>query len=565
MLVFLVSPVVALDEPIFEAKISSTEFPLDESVTLTFYVRANTIGRLRFPAETDDFIVAAQSTSTNIKIINGERSQQHRITLMLNPKHLGKITIPAAAIEAQGITYSSDPVTVNVVAARSSASPSPITATNAAPVKPEVAASPAYNVFAKLTASNLNPYVGEQIKLKLRVYHQGNLRNIDFSSSAFTFDNFIQEKIDGGVEGEEVIDGQKYFYYEMASILFPVKAGRVVIPEQTFNTRVLNVQAFQARAFDPFAQLMTRSFEESKVVTAPSITINVQALPQPIPKGFSGYSGTLSLNHRLDKNSVEEGSAAMLISTASGTGNPKSLNLDLLLSKSNQYTVFEDKKSVNASVSGGIKSFSLTARKALIAKRSGKLLVEVAPLVYFNTSTKRYESTPATKLYLDVQAAGIGSRDDNEQANAEIKHDSEPEKLEIMMIGAQQILGFRKPVVIPLWLMLTLILLLNLAYLIYSLREQLKRLSELDFANGMTFAKATKIIKDASSIETISVIIKEFSARLQAKSGLEDKISEFMQMTDLLLYSGEATNASKLESVKVAALAIIEEMKRNVK
>ncbi len=553
--------VLAVDEPIFEANISAAEIPLDETITLTITVRANSIGKLRFPVETEDFVVAAQSESTNIKIVNGARSQQHRITLMIAPKHLGKFTLPSAAIDAGGFTHTSDPVTINVLAARNPAA-SPVASPASSPVaRSSSSASPVNKqlgskVFARLSASNVSPYVGEQIKLKMRIYHQGNVKRIDFNNGAFSFDNFLQEKIDGGTEGEETIDGVKYYYYEMASILYPVKAGRTVIPVQNLKVTVVDVDAMRARAFDPFAQLVARSFESEQQISSNELLVNVRNLPSPAPKGFSGYVGTLSLSSQLDKTSVEEGTAAMLTMVATGTGNAKALVLDLV-PKSNQYTIFEDKKNINASVSGGIKSFRLTERKAIIPKRSGKLTIDLAPLIYFNPSSQRYETISGRKLDLDVVVSTGANNDESKVEFDNAEH--EEAKLELMSVANTKILSSRKPFVVPLWLMFGLIILLNAVYVFMGLRGHLARLTESQLG-AVSFNKTIKLVKEANSIDELTVLLKELVTKLKLET---ESTNAFFAHTDQLLYSG--LTEGRLEEVKTRALELIEELKHNAK
>ena len=549
--------VLAVDEPIFEANISAAEIALDETLTLTITVRANSIGKLRFPVETEDFIVVAQSQATNIKIVNGARSQQHRITLMIEPKHVGKFTLPSAAIDAGGFTHTSDPVTIAVLAARnpsavpaSSPAPSPVAKASTAPL-----AKQGSKVFARLSASNVHPYMGEQIKLKMRIYHQGNVKRIDFNNGAFSFDNFLQEKIDGGVEGEETIDGVKYYYYEMASILYPVKAGTTVIPVQTLKVTVVDVDAMRARAFDPFAQLVARSFESEQEISSNNLVVNVRSLPSPAPKGFSGYVGTLSLSSQLDKTSVEEGTAAMLTMVATGTGNAKSLVLDLV-PKSNQYTIFEDKKNINASVSGGVKSFRSTARKAIIPKRSGKLTIDLAPLIYFNPASQRYETISGRKLDLDV-IASTGA--DKDESKLELDNEQEEANTELMSVANTKILARAKPFTLPLWLMFGLIILLNMIYVFMGLRGHLAKLTDLQLGSA-SFAKTAKAIKTASSIDEVTVLLKDLFTKFELET---TSITEFFAHTDQLLYSGQSEG--RLEEVKAKALELIEELKRNAK
>ncbi len=551
----------ALAEPMFEAQISATEISLDETITLTVNVRANSVGKLRFPVETEDFVVVAQSNATNIKIVNGVRSQQHRITLMIQPKHVGKFTLPSASIDAQGFVHSSDPITINVlpaktVAAASPATTSPVTSsqTSAAAVAPPFVINQDYKTFARLTASNTNPYVGEQLKLKLRLYHQGNVKRINFASDSFNFDNFLQEKIDGGTEGEETIDGVKYYYYEMATILYPIKAGAISIPAQDLKLVVVDVDAMRARAFDPFAQLVNRSFESEQALSSNNLVINVRALPSPIPKNFSGYVGSLSLASDLDKTTVEEGLLLMLSLTATGTGNPKSLVLDLV-PKSAQYTVFEDKKTVNASLSGGVRSFRLLVRKVIIPKRSGKLGIELNPLVYFNTNTKRYEIITGSKFELDVSAS-TGAKPDKEY--------SEPEQLvakaELMNIPNTKVLAEHLPPSLPFWLMFLILGLINLAYVVYGLRSKLLKLESFTSAGSVSFTKTAKQVAQAKSIEEISILLKDLCAKFNIRN---ENLDKFFVTIDTYLYSGQT--GLDLELIRTQALDLIEEAKRYAK
>ncbi len=545
----------ALDLPVLEVQASPSELSLGQTINLSFIIRANQIGRLNFPSETEDFLVVGQSTSNSIKIVNGNKSQQYKITLILNPKRVGSFNIPSATIEAQGAIHSSPIIPIKVSAPTSNpTASSKIPAQTGNPVagskisaptsNPVAASTEASKVFAKLLVSNSNPYVGEQIKLRLRIYHQGNLRNINFNNAAFSFDNFVQDKIDGGLEGEEIIDGQKYYYYEIASILFPIQAKPSIINSQKLLVTVLDVNAMKARAFDPFAQLVTRSFEKQENIETGSVLINVKALPKPIPANFSSFVGTLTMNHRLEQTSVEAGNAVLVHTTASGSGNPKTLNLNLI-SKSNLYTVFEDKKNLVSSTSAGIKSFSLNSRYAVIAKKAGKVNINIAPLVYFDTNKRRYETIPATQLELNV----LPSNESEAEEPSPIEETSQSK--ELWLFSPSEIQAAQPQIPVPIWLLWLIIISINALSLLRPSQTNLKPRSRSEL----------KAIKQASSIEELSILVKEY---LQDFPELENssQFRIFFDKIDALLYSGlDSKDETKLQELKNEALELIQKSK----
>lgn len=547
------------------ATLDQNEITVNDVVTLIVSASEIDFQNIEFPQDTPDYRVVATSTSSNFRYIQGQVSSSKTYKFVIKPKHPGNITLPAASVSSGGNVYSTTPLNVMVHVG----APTPVAPVMTKPASqnsPEPSPVANSKIFIRQNVSKLNPYVNEQINLTLKVYHKGNLRSIEIPPLQFT--TFVAEKDNKAREYQEILNGEEYLVYEVGYALFPAKAGLLVIPALDLRAIVMEEKPLPAMGtFDPFRFMMMNPFIQEREIRlkSNSIEINARSLPASAPKGFSGYVGTLSISHALDKYSVKSGEPLNLSTKVSGRGNYRILNLDLI-ERSQLYTIFKDKEKVQERITAGSKAFDLSLNSAIIPNNdSGKLLLKIVPLVVFNPSTGKYESIGAKDFTVNVLANPNANKKNTfnhlkkRQAKAE-------KKLEILSMSEAEVLNYKSnPFNMKvIWI---LILLINLLVLIENFYRTFLRVNPLKRFKADTQPKIyLENIRKAATILEISKFLRELRTKIQTQSLdpiLDRKLDEFFAESDRVNYSIPKDNENstkQIEYFRAGAISLVKEI-----
>ena len=190
----------------------------DEQFNVTFIIEGENSPTDFAWASNDDFQIQwgpQQGKSTSIQIVNGQRSKsvQSTYTYVLRPNKAGRFTLPVATAKVKGKTISSEPVSIEVVAAGSSSnSQSAARPSNGQQAQRQQAGLQDSDIFLKLTLDHTNVVVGEPIIATLKLYQRVNIAG--FENVSFpTFNGFWSQEIEAPTNIEfarEVYDGQIY-------------------------------------------------------------------------------------------------------------------------------------------------------------------------------------------------------------------------------------------------------------------------------------------------------------------------------------------------------------------
>ncbi len=567
---FLLQPVFA--EPKIISTVDATEIFMEEELTLSVAITDPNLKDLNFPSRTIDYEVVATSSSTSFQIINGVSSQNKTVNFVLRALHPGKIVLPPVMMTDGTNQYSTEPITITVLAARMPAARAPgVFGGNSAPPlaspgNPAGANSLVNNnqVFARLEVDNLSPYENQQVYARLKIYHRGNLRSLNVPP--LKLDKFNQKKDPSHKEYNETYKGLEYLVYELDYAIFPIQSGLLTIPKLDFLGIVVEEQPFNPRQFDPFRMLSPFFVEKEITITAPSVTLNVRELPPGAPLGFSGYVGQLDLVDVLKPNALKTGEAATLSMRISGNGNFRNLNFDRLQSLK-IFNVYKDKQSVGEKFSANALNFSGTVNYALIpTKAKGDLKITLKPIVIFNPRTGRYEERGNSEFDLKVTYDPSVKVDEIAKPSGD---DKEPDT--ILQFSASQIKKYRSTKLFNEVVWLILIAVLNLVYLITLLVIKIKQ-SEISPSEeyAREFSESVKTIKTATDIPDISKAVKDLllgNEQYIIDDAVQTKIQEFVNETDMLNYSiqeGSLTEA-KLTELKTKALNLIKLLSKELK
>lgn len=559
LLLFAVSSAYAAVTKI-EASVDATSIALNQTVTLTVAVHNLDPDMIDFRRGSPDYTVTATSSSKSFRLINGQSDKSITYKYVVKPKHTGSIVLPSVIVKAGPITHSTNPVTIQVTEAQA-AQPAPqlpkprARPQNSAPT-PKPIAQPKEDVFARFEASKLKPFHNEQVSLKLKIYHRGNLRNI--SMEPLQLDDFILERDDKAREYKEVVDGFEFFVYEFSFVIFPVKADESIVPPVEISAIVLEER--DQMQLDPFRFMNPFMVERQRQLVTPELVLHVQDLPPGAPKEFTGYVGELAVVHQLKEESVLSGEAVSLETKINGDGNLATLSPDLV-EESKLYSLFSDKENSASQIENHHRYFEASKITAIIPRKDrGKISIKTKPLISFNPKTKQYESHGKAKFELDVMpnpnlAAAAGPPLTEEQ-----KLVKEPNET-ILSIPVDLIVSYAGQPVRNRDLVF-LIILINLIALVCKIWKYLQGFTMPEQSNGQTMSAYIKKMKTAEKVSDISMLLREVSLRTKRDQVLEDKLGKFFEESDRVNYAMPGANDSneQLEYFRKQALQLMKEL-----
>lgn len=225
-----------------QAWLSATATTLDRPVELVVETPGPPSGAFDLSVLEADFRILDRRTTSSVTRIDGQRREQHRLTLRLVPRRTGELAVPPIAV--------GDERTPTLRLTVAEPAPRPLPEGPAAPHLSEPLAQPAVpapeevSVAVEAEVAPAEVLVGQQVLLEVRVLSRGPLtdpRLVDPQPQTARIlplgeDRFHDER-----------DGLGYIVYERRYALFPEQPGRLAIAPVAFEAQVLGA-AGQGRA-----------------------------------------------------------------------------------------------------------------------------------------------------------------------------------------------------------------------------------------------------------------------------------------------------------------------------
>lgn len=405
-----------------DAIVDSTKVEVGEYVHYTVRISNKTNSNLpqpQFPSF-QGFNVNQQPASTRMEtsIINSQMTINNYVEypFILIATKPGKFPIEPVTIEYNGKTYSSQPVTIEVIptgastGGTGSSEANQLSSVSGFTGDANIDKQLRGNLFIKADIDNKNPYVGQQVSLSYYLYSYFNLSgNIglvkephfkDFITEEYEIPNNLQKR-------EKIIDGKKFdIYFIRRLVLFPTKTGTFTINPYSLK---VNLRTSNKRSRGPFDDFFNDPFFGGNVIpaTVPSepITITVKPLPeQNKPANFAGVVGEYTLNYSINKTNAEEGEPLSLKITLAGKGQLDAINEP----KFPQLDGFElygcekkaDKQWDPSGYIVGKKTFNLVLR----TNKPGKLTLPTIEYPIFDPAKNKYETLSTQPITINVKA-----------------------------------------------------------------------------------------------------------------------------------------------------------------
>lgn len=349
---------------------------LGETVALNIEATGTGASAPSFDALKNDFEVMDPSSSSSVNIVNGQATAKQLWGVSLQPRRVGRLTVPALSVA--GAT--TQPLTVNVTAA-------------------PAAASGNEEIMVELSADPLTPYVQQQVSLTVKVYVAVNLS--DYELEPLQAQGLVIQKLGQGRAYDAERGGRRFRVLEQRYAGLPEKSGVIELPPLKFRGRAISGN-------DPSAMF----FGRGRVVSTQSQGVTLDVKPRPPQSGDGPWLPAQSL----------ELSAAGIDATAGGrVGEPLTLTLtaraqglgfeqipELALPVIDGAEIYPDKPTTRTR-DNGTWIFGERSRKfAIVPTRPGTLHIPAITLDWWDTAKDQPASVivPAQDIVIAPGAAG---------------------------------------------------------------------------------------------------------------------------------------------------------------
>ncbi|MDX1808810.1 MAG: BatD family protein [Sulfurospirillaceae bacterium] len=318
------------------------------------------------------YSVLGVSSSQSVNIINGDYKSVVSKTYEFSPTK--SMTIPSFKVESDGKTYNTTPIEIKVL-------------------KPS-ASKPTDEVSISMVANKNKVYVGEPIKLAVKVKYKLNANIDKISLTEPKMDNFWVKKSDKPVQsmnGDTVIQTYNYLIFPQNSGNFTIdpiiaKIGKV---SRTNTGGSLGGNFFN----DPFFNAFNSQIRWKKIF---SNDLNVSV--KPLPDNLEVY-GSFHINASVDKSETFANKPVNLTIKIDGTGNIDdikkfSVNMPNVVEYSDNPTV---RSGLNAGHYGGV----FSQKVALIADKD--FVIPSLKFTYFDKNLKKVVTKETKPISIKVK------------------------------------------------------------------------------------------------------------------------------------------------------------------
>ena len=323
-------------------------------------------------------VVSGPAQSSQISIVNGQRSQKLSYGYTLMAKKPGRYSIGPASIRVGNKSLKTKEVLIEVLPAS--------TTTGKADSGKD------FFVLAELSDSIAFP--GQQVLLRYVLYTTRQIRGYNFLSFP-SFDGFYSQEIDVR-EGSEirVIDGREYQSQPLKTIaLFPQRLGDLAVEAVQISLGLVS-------RGDPFSFFGS---SRNVPVTSNSAMVRVIPLPDGAPESFKGAIGNYKMETSINSRTVTTDDALNLKVSIQGNGLAKFIeapDLDL----GTRFEVY-DPRVVEEKVF--VSNDDVISRKVfeylVVPMETGRQNIQVA-FSYFDTDSNLYQTLNSPMYTIDVSA-----------------------------------------------------------------------------------------------------------------------------------------------------------------
>jgi hypothetical protein len=321
-------------------------------------------------------VISGPNRSSQISIINGQRSQKEAYGYSLIPEKTGNLIIGSAKIRVGKKSYKSQPLTVKVLKS----------------AKGSRSSTPEKDVFVKAELVEQNVYFGQQVLLNYVLYTRKRISGYNVLALPDFEGMLAQETEIARTSGRKVVGGKEYTTEVLKSFaLIPQKTGKITVEP-------LQLTLGLAENDDPFG-----IFRESKpmAVSTNEVVINVLPLPDHPSGSFNGGVGDYSISTEVTPLEVTTDDAVSLQLTITGNGLSKYIQAQKL-DFGEEFEVYDPTEvSSQDFVREGYITGSKTFEYLLVPLQTGKKTIQLS-YDYFDPEKKQYVTLNSPEYRISV-------------------------------------------------------------------------------------------------------------------------------------------------------------------
>jgi len=410
-----VSPLYGSDELVVQSYVDRTRIPVNQQFNLSVEYSGKEANKASTPQppNLEPFATyLGSSSSQSIQIINAQMSVTRTFTFTYLAKQVGTYQIPAIKVAHKGKTYSTAPITIQIVQA---AQPQPPRAQRRRPgaqITPESTLEG--NLFIKAIPNKRRVYQNEPVIVTYKIYTRVEVSQYGITQMPRAV-GFWMEDLEIALAGQapqpqtqvEVIDGKRFVTAEIKKLaLFPTDAGKKVIDplvvECEVRLRERRPRDFFDRFFDDdfFSDFFGRRIRT--VVKSEPLSIEVLPLPEAgRPKDFTGAVGQFRITATVDKQNVKTNEAITFKVKISGQGNIKMLP-EPKISIPPDFERYEPKITETINRKGNRITGSKTFEYVLVPRYPGLQKIKPVRYSYFDPAAGRYKVIETPEIAINV-------------------------------------------------------------------------------------------------------------------------------------------------------------------
>lgn len=381
------------------ATVDRTTVQAGEQIVLTIQAEGiqGSMGEPKMPPLGDSFQIYSAGSSRNFSIINGRAASSQSQRFVIVPQKEGTFTIGPVEVDADHQTYRTDPIRITVTSAPPPPSPPPVS-------EGETGTSAGTEaIFARATVDPPDPYLYQQVTLRIRLYTR--LRLLDNPNyTAPTTQGFWREDLPARKPAVEVLNGKRYQVLEIDMALFPTTPGDLTVGEVGLDCTVQD----PSRSRDPFSMFGGSLLDGKQVsIRTDPVTVHVRPLPPGAPPGFHGAVGDYRLRAAVDRTEASQQSPVTLTLELSGQGHLRTVG-DLDLPDLPQFRTYpsqaDQKTTRDQERIGG----TLSKQFVLVPLTAGDLTIPPVELAVFSPAAGAYKTLKTKPIVIHAQAGGEG-------------------------------------------------------------------------------------------------------------------------------------------------------------
>ena len=463
---------------------------------------------LRAPEFTDFDVLSGPytSTSSSTSFVNGRRTStfEQTYTYMLMAQRTGSFTIGPATVRVDGEQVQSNGVRIEVLPedsqpSQQSGNQQSSGQSGSSGSSRSSGTASSENLFVRTIASKTRVHEQEALMISYKLYFANvDVTQLTNNTKLPEFTGFLKQDLEQGeIQTElEHYNGRNYQTAVLyRTILYPQHSGDIKIEPANFEA-VLRVQT-QQRARSIFDDFFGSYTNVTKMLTAPSVTIHVAALPGGKPAGFSGGVGKFSMTPSISQTELQANEAVTIKIDITGSGNMKLLKTPAI-DWPEGFEPYDPKvtnnfRTTTAGVSG-TKSIEYLA----IPRSAGEYTIPAVRFSYFDIDEKAYKTLSTPEYTIHVKR-GNGANGGNGE-NSEAQVISYTQKEDIKQLGTDIRYIDTKPLQIKnekliiinydfLWLWYVVPLIIALILLVI-LRKQIKEAADI---TRVRYKRANKV------------------------------------------------------------------------